>query len=1258
MKKSKFLQNSKDMLSKSFNPAKCKTSLKLAASRLKLLRNKKEVQVKQMKRELAQLLESGNIQTARIRVEHVIREEKMMAAFDLIAIYCELTVARMPIIESQKNCPIDLKEAITSLVFASPRCGDVPELLDVRKHFTAKYGKDFTTAAIELRPDCGVSRMLVEKLSAMAPDGQTKIKILSAIAEEHNVKWDPNSFGEKDSTPSNDLLNGPSTFEKNSKMYAEPPRFEAPHSQSPPVDYKMHSSSMKFSEQDPRSSLGTQNTTSSLSSSVSSTFQSEMRPPLRDERVQSIHEDGNAFSKQRWNMEFKDATSAAQAAAESAELASMAARAAAELSSHGRIMRQYSTESHNSDVHNSKHNRPGSQLRGENFPDYSANLSSGHSRLQNDDVDQVGHNNLETAAGRLSEDGYGSTKGFSQSASLRSKTSINDSLDHDVQGVEGYSRKIPLKEEANKDEMNMKKTNEGEVGMKKQSVYDTESANGWQEKSENFPEERLRKQPSHISSHPHSSNSSDKNIFAKSEQEQSVYDAHSANGWQEKSENFPEERIRKPPSHISSHSHSSTFGDENIFANSEHQNFGYDAGKDPMVGIGKGRIDEDASQTSPHDLTSAVFDKSDSDSDDEYGFNMGRSYDDPVAEVNFPSPGKKSPKYSPIKPDAWNPKTSSIKLVENSTSSLFHTEKHKSPEFSDNFVPVTFDDSDGPDSDSDEHMNTFDPHGTKVSINLPSRQNTSPQSVGSSFKERGYSEFDRKQSPFSYDEVKSEELHGENNQGTKFDAESPKMFSSRKSFANPPSPGPEKVQLESNDTGSELSSESGKGLNFGMLTGGFRHKGNNPPPFLKSRLDDPISLKKTAEETVSEAAASPTVESSRLSTTLDDKKSMRGRYPHPDMDTDSSGEELSQKETSGRGRESYIHSAGNTVQKKSSLGAPVSVFGSANSDLDEDIPKQSRNRKSHLPSGVSEAAASPTVESSRLSTTLDDKKSMRGRYPHPDMDTDSSGEELSQKETSGRGRESYIHSAGNTVQKKSSLGAPVSVFGSDNSDLDEDIPKQSRNRKSHLPSGISRRTKTSNPKTRLHSDSGFERKPSTSNSTETPQESRSQTRNSDKRENPEQPTTKASSPKTRLDSESGFERKPSTSNSTGTPQESRSQTRISDKRENPEQPNSAKAASKPMNSSFSRAYERPTQEKPAYATVQESKISRKSSDIEQQSSPQPKKEALESSENPKPTSSKTSSNKENSATKASHVHPKLPDYDTIAAQLQSLRQKR
>ena len=36
------------------------------------------------------------------QVEHVIREEKFMQAYDLIEVYCELIVARLSIIDSQK----------------------------------------------------------------------------------------------------------------------------------------------------------------------------------------------------------------------------------------------------------------------------------------------------------------------------------------------------------------------------------------------------------------------------------------------------------------------------------------------------------------------------------------------------------------------------------------------------------------------------------------------------------------------------------------------------------------------------------------------------------------------------------------------------------------------------------------------------------------------------------------------------------------------------------------------------------------------------------------------------------------------------------------------------------------------------------------------------------------------------------------------------------------------------------------------------
>jgi hypothetical protein len=60
-----------------------------------------------------------------------------------------------------RECPIDLKEAISSICFAAPRCADLPELMQVQMMFANKYGKEFVAAAAELMPDCGVNRQVI-----------------------------------------------------------------------------------------------------------------------------------------------------------------------------------------------------------------------------------------------------------------------------------------------------------------------------------------------------------------------------------------------------------------------------------------------------------------------------------------------------------------------------------------------------------------------------------------------------------------------------------------------------------------------------------------------------------------------------------------------------------------------------------------------------------------------------------------------------------------------------------------------------------------------------------------------------------------------------------------------------------------------------------------------------------------------------------------------------------------------------------------
>ncbi|KAG8055703.1 hypothetical protein GUJ93_ZPchr0001g31333 [Zizania palustris] len=373
------------VLHKGFKPDKCKTALRMALARIKLLRNRKEVQVRQMRREVAQLLDANQDQTARIRVEHVIREEKFMQAYDLIEVYCELIVARLSIIDSQTTCPIDLKEAIASVIFASMRCSDVTELVDVRKHFTSKYGKEFVAAALEVRPDSGV----IEKLSGGAPDTQMKIKTLTSIAEEHNIKWEPKAFEETLQKQNEDLLHGTTYSGGNipnsvmptsqtsvpSYSYVESPNSRVPtaHSYSSaevpdnrisyvaanPNAYSRENRGGSEYSVPPSSQHGALAYSSAQIPGPNS-FSDEntggpnvCRPysqygttvPDTTSRSEELPwERKSSASGSNWNVEFRDATSAAQAAAESAEMASFAARAAAQLASRGNFSAEQNTE--------------------------------------------------------------------------------------------------------------------------------------------------------------------------------------------------------------------------------------------------------------------------------------------------------------------------------------------------------------------------------------------------------------------------------------------------------------------------------------------------------------------------------------------------------------------------------------------------------------------------------------------------------------------------------------------------------------------------------------------------------------------------------------------------------------------------------------------------------------------------------------------------------------------------------------------------
>ncbi|KAF8938433.1 regulator of Vps4 activity in the MVB pathway-domain-containing protein [Dissophora ornata] len=170
-----------------FNPTRAKVQLKLSVNRLQMLQNKKNMLSQQQRKEIARLLEIGKEESARIRVEHIIREDFSSEALEIIELYCELLLARFGLLEQLKNCDPAIIEAVNTIIYAAPR-SEVKELLLVRDQLAAKFGRDFATNAMENK-DESVNPRIIQKLKVQTPDPYLVNRYLEEIARAFKVAW-------------------------------------------------------------------------------------------------------------------------------------------------------------------------------------------------------------------------------------------------------------------------------------------------------------------------------------------------------------------------------------------------------------------------------------------------------------------------------------------------------------------------------------------------------------------------------------------------------------------------------------------------------------------------------------------------------------------------------------------------------------------------------------------------------------------------------------------------------------------------------------------------------------------------------------------------------------------------------------------------------------------------------------------------------------------------------------------------------------
>ncbi|XP_062212185.1 uncharacterized protein LOC133913139 [Phragmites australis] len=164
--------------------ARLKTLLGLAVTRLGVLRGHRQVRCAQARGDVEQLLRLGHPDRALLRAEQVIREQNALDVLLELEAYCNLVIERAALVDAHRECPEELREAAAGLVYAAARCGDLPELQEVRRLLADKFGREFVSAASELRSGCGVNAKIVQKLSTKQPSLESRQMVLQEIAIE------------------------------------------------------------------------------------------------------------------------------------------------------------------------------------------------------------------------------------------------------------------------------------------------------------------------------------------------------------------------------------------------------------------------------------------------------------------------------------------------------------------------------------------------------------------------------------------------------------------------------------------------------------------------------------------------------------------------------------------------------------------------------------------------------------------------------------------------------------------------------------------------------------------------------------------------------------------------------------------------------------------------------------------------------------------------------------------------------------------
>lgn len=131
-------------------------------------------------------MSAGKEQSARIRVENIIRDDINVELLEILELYCELLLARIGLLDA-KECDPGLEEAVKTIIYSAPRV-ESRELHNIRDILIMKFGKEFGKDAIENTSNI-VPEKVTKRLTIEPPSQDLVVLYLKEIARAYHAPF-------------------------------------------------------------------------------------------------------------------------------------------------------------------------------------------------------------------------------------------------------------------------------------------------------------------------------------------------------------------------------------------------------------------------------------------------------------------------------------------------------------------------------------------------------------------------------------------------------------------------------------------------------------------------------------------------------------------------------------------------------------------------------------------------------------------------------------------------------------------------------------------------------------------------------------------------------------------------------------------------------------------------------------------------------------------------------------------------------------